>query len=128
MNVPQCIERIAPKWSKILKDGNSLSDFEFSRTVDGSVLDLGSSSCCIVGEAHAFSNRYFNEQCDTCTNFSLLFFNLNKHHAYSRDLADGNLVDLTQMLGKDFMKMNDVELLQEFCNHFDAEHGANSQC
>lgn len=54
---PLTFEQICPRWDEMLKTG-----------VANPFLDMSHPKCCIVGEAHGFSEHY--DDCDECADFS----------------------------------------------------------
>lgn len=121
MNIPECIKRISPNWSKLLEEAKNFKDLTPVKITDnGEMLNIAQANCCIVGEAHVFSNRYYNMGCQTCTDFSMLFYDLTLANDKKDSWTDDQILSLSQYLG--LSGMNEVQMLQAFCDHFDKEH------
>ena len=124
------LSKINPVWAKIFSkyEWNSKLKYELMGVYDdkgkefptdearrdftGHMHTITATWCCMVGEAHNYSNSYFRK-CDTC-----------RRHAFSMqsgevDTFEGNIPVKTKKL---LTESDWITYINEYIDHFESEH------
>jgi hypothetical protein len=82
MKVPAAFHQVSPKWANVIREAKTVKDLTGFRDKYGDHGyghgfggDIQHGANCVVGEAHMFSDAYWNE-CVECSNFSERFGNI----------------------------------------------------